>query len=751
MLKGRLWKLNYKHQWTVELISFLAALLLTRIRVDGVHAPFGLGVLLSLSLANISPILAFCGLIIGSFLGATPLFSVMLSGALFLALSNLYCLIQKKMPAVAKVLLMVLCQLATLPFVMKNELLSVCFSLLSMGLSVLGGILLFQTLKVATSLHRRRVLSEIEQCMFVTTLALLLLGVWDVSYFGISLPLVAALFVTMVAVYARGTTGTLCGILLSSALFFCGEADLTLVGSMAFCTILASLVARYGTYFIVGAYFFGGLLLQTYWLEGLHVINAQNLILSGIAFLVLPKEWLLIVSGYLNSSRLHEHNSALAIRRMQVKTADEMVKTAQICQDIAELFVPEDAEGKQKNMLRQWTTHGAMRVCAECPARVLCWKDSDKMGEAVLSMLPAFDKGEVMEIVPPIDRACTHLPAMLASAYLSYNQALAQQANTVQIMRQYAFVNRQLLGIGQVIQELASRVKEDKWVDDRLESDLVFALEKKRIPVISVDALYPNDHLLLRISADLSSGLRALELQKAVSEFLRRPIRLLQAERRGTLGIFEMEEAQQMRASMAVVSLPEQKDGVCGDATGEFRLPSGRVLYALSDGMGSGIEAHKESTAAIELLFNLYRIGFSKELVYENVNRLLLTRAGTEMYATLDAVALDLFACEAEFVKFGAPPTYLLRNGKLKQLSGEALPCGIVDEAKPSMLQLKLKKGDVMILLSDGVFDVLGSQTERTIMQNRSEDQKRIANALISAAMNKGQRDDMTVMVIKVA
>ncbi|MDD3401508.1 MAG: SpoIIE family protein phosphatase [Eubacteriales bacterium] len=751
MEKRRLIKSNYKRQWTVELIGFALALLLCRIRVAGTFAPFALSVLIALSLGRVDPLLAFLGLLIGAVIDQPPQFCAMLVGALYIVLTRIYILIRKNMPAIPKVLLAVLCCVATLPFSLTNDPLSLCYALLSMAMSIVGGITLFQALSIARSLHKRRALSELEQTMLLLTLALALLGLGDVSYFGVSLPVVAILFSSMVAVYAKGVSGALIGILLSVALVIGAKAEVQLVGSMAFCMILAALASKLGVYAIVGAFFLGGLLLQTYWMEGLHVVNAQNILLSSIPFLLLPKEWLLMVSGYLNSKRLHEYNSALAIRRMQLKTADEMIKTASICRDIAELFVPNSEEAKQRNMLKQWTVHGAMRVCAECPARVLCWKDADAMGEAILKVLPAFDKGEIINTDPPIDKACTHLPSMLASAYLSYNQALAQQANTVQIMRQYAFVNRQLKGVGQVIGALAERVKEDKWVDNTLENELVTALERKNIPVISVDALYPNDHLLLRISVDLSDGMKPNELQKAVANHLRRPMRLLEVERKGTLGIFEMEEAQQLRASMAVASIAEQADGICGDATGEFRLPSGRVLYALSDGMGSGAEAHKESTTALELLFNLYRIGFSKELVYENVNRLLLTRAGTEMYATLDAVALDLFNSEAEFVKFGAPPTYLLRNEKLKILSGEALPCGIVDEAKPSILQLKLKKDDVVVLLSDGVFDVLGELIERTLIKNKGADNKTIANAVMSAALQKGQRDDMTVMVIHVA
>ncbi len=751
MKTASLLKPLYRRRWAVELIGFAFALVLSRVRVGEEYAPFGLAVMLALALGKVNPLGALFGVVIGSLLGPKPLFSVMLIAALYLVLLRLYALIRRSSPAFFKVLLLVFCQLAALPFFLTSELMSVCYALIAVGLEVLGGIALFQSLNIARSLKRRRALGELEQTLLIVSLARVLLGLWDISYFGISLAMIVILLSSMVAVYAKGIGGVLFGVLLCSSLVFGLRAEAQTVGCVALCSVLGALVARYGTYCIVAAFFLGGLLLSSFSMDGLHTVNAQNLLLSGLTFIILPKDWLLIVGGYLNSRRLHEYNSALAIRRMQLKTADEMLKTASICHDIAELFVPPEEEDRQRNMLRQWTAHGAMRVCAECPARVLCWKDPEAMGEAILRMLPAFDKGEVMKLEPPIDKACTHLCSMLASAFLSYNQALSQQANTVQIVRQYAFVNRQLKGIGEVIGALAERVKEDKWVDNSLEKELVSALERKGIPVISVDALYPNDHLLLRISVDLSEGLKPHELQKAVAAKLKRAMRLIGVERQGTLGIFEMEEAQQLRASMAVASVPEEQGGVSGDVTGEFRLPSGRVLYALSDGMGSGIEAHRESSAAIELLFNLYRIGFSKELVYENVNRLLLTRAGTEMYATLDAVALDLFKSEAEFVKFGAPPTYLLRGGKLKTLIGEALPCGIVDEAKPSMLQLKLKKNDMVVLLSDGVFDALGGGIERALLKVKGEDGKEIANALLSAALSKGQRDDMTVMVIHVA
>ena len=116
-----------------------------------------------------------------------------------------------------------------------------------------------------------------------------------------------------------------------------------------------------------------------------------------------------------------------------------------------------------------------------------------------------------------------------------------------------------------------------------------------------------------------------------------------------------------MEVKMARASLPEQAEEVSGDEIGELRMPCGRVVYAVSDGMGSGEEANRESRAAIGLLFDQFRLGVERELIYENVNRLLIARAEKEIYATLDAASIDLVTGEAEMVKFGAPPTCLVR------------------------------------------------------------------------------------------
>ena len=120
------------------------------------------------------------------------------------------------------------------------------------------------------------------------------------------------------------------------------------------------------------------------------------------------------------------------------------------------------------------------------------------------------------------------------------------------------------------------------------------------------------------------------------------------------------------------------------------------------------------------------------------------------MYATLDAISIDLNTGVAELLKYGAPPSFLVRDGSVSRLSGDALPCGILAEAKPSVIRLKLKKNDRIVLCSDGVQDALPDGVDAAIRQMHAPNVQ-TGEHLLKLARSYGGTDDMTVMVIRVA
>ena len=144
--------------------------------------------------------------------------------------------------------------------------------------------------------------------------------------------------------------------------------------------------------------------------------------------------------------------------------------------------------------------------------------------------------------------------------------------------------------------------------------------------------------------------------------------------------------------------------------------------------------------------------GLRPEEAAECLNRLLL-REGEDMYATLDALVFDTVSGSVSLAKHGAPPSYILREGRLSTLYAEALPVGILPQARPAVCTARLRKGDIVVMMSDGVADALGKElvaavTDRT---RNAGSPKAAAEELLAFADEKGGRtDDMTVIVAKV-
>ncbi len=176
------------------------------------------------------------------------------------------------------------------------------------------------------------------------------------------------------------------------------------------------------------------------------------------------------------------------------------------------------------------------------------------------------------------------------------------------------------------------------------------------------------------------------------------------------------------------------------------------LLIAISDGMGSGDEASTESRQALKLLLDLISVGFSMEQAIGFANKSLARTRDGDMYATLDALYMDLSGGSARLVKYGAPPSYILRGGKVFTIYSEALPMGIIEDAEGHVQSVKLKSGDTVIMMSDGAADALGSSLLAAITDNvlAYGDPEMAANALMDEAMRFGAEDDMTVIVARV-
>ena len=176
----------------------------------------------------------------------------------------------------------------------------------------------------------------------------------------------------------------------------------------------------------------------------------------------------------------------------------------------------------------------------------------------------------------------------------------------------------------------------------------------------------------------------------------------------------------------------------------------------LCDGMGSGEEAAQASRQAASLIQGFYRAGFEEEGIIPNVNRLLMMRK-KEVFSTVDILTVDLAKQKAKFIKTGAVPSYILREESMECIQCDALPVGIVEEVKPTVIQRPIEAGNVIIMMSDGVYDRMESvenlyEWMMAAIDEETEPQSMAENILRQARLlSAGHEDDMTVAVCKVA
>ncbi len=74
---------------------------------------------------------------------------------------------------------------------------------------------------------------------------------------------------------------------------------------------------------------------------------------------------------------------------------------------------------------------------------------------------------------------------------------------------------------------------------------------------------------------------------------------------------------------------------------------------------------------------------------------------------------------------------------------------GISEYIEPELFRLEIKKGDILILCSDGLTDMIDDGGIMNIIKKNYDDINAAADELVNEANNKGGRDNISLIVIK--
>lgn len=199
------------------------------------------------------------------------------------------------------------------------------------------------------------------------------------------------------------------------------------------------------------------------------------------------------------------------------------------------------------------------------------------------------------------------------------------------------------------------------------------------------------------------------------------------------------------------------KDG--SDMSGDCYTYAGRAdrYYAvLCDGMGSGSRAYEESSSTVDMLENLLRTDFTEQQVIRTLNSLMVLKLEEERYVTFDMQIIDYSTHEVRFYKAGASPSFIISGDTVEKIEGRSLPMGVFENFEYSKFKRVVRRGDIIIMVSDGIIDSIASDDRKNLSRYietvKTRDAQTIANSILSYALRGCTEiiDDMTVLVTQV-
>lgn len=331
-------------------------------------------------------------------------------------------------------------------------------------------------------------------------------------------------------------------------------------------------------------------------------------------------------------------------------------------------------------------------------------------------------------------------------------------------------------GMAKTREAIASQMKEISVIMDRLSREtmgfeeiylfdvdrLRLLLKRQYIELGQVVCLKTGDgrreiHLFAR--AKKGCVLTTKELVDFVSRRCRIPLKPFGSTKQVIDEKFEkisLREDTRFGIHMGIARCTKLGETVSGDSFSCMNLESGKAMLSISDGMGSGEKAFRESQAIMDLTEEMMEAGFGHETTIRLINSVLMEQPEKQSFSTLDLCVIDLYRGNLDMMKIGGAPAFIKRGNKVETLECGTLPMGILDQMELASVKRKLYDRDMVIMISDGVLDGIGRMfpgenpveaLEREISELCTENPKEVARHILKASGGDIEaRDDMTIL-----
>ena len=302
---------------------------------------------------------------------------------------------------------------------------------------------------------------------------------------------------------------------------------------------------------------------------------------------------------------------------------------------------------------------------------------------------------------------CNNSKIIIDNLYEIYNNMKVTRILKQRELENTEKVSKQYKEVSKLLNTIVDNIKEGALVKDDLQKKLREELKFYGFNVYEDDFIRDIDSIEYTFVTDILTNIdkQKRQISQLASNILEQnmTIKLILNISKTEKSKIKLVSTPKYSIKTEIISEKKVGEVISGDTYLQMELQDLRKLTVISDGVGSGEDASKSSTAVINILERLLSGGFSEEKAIEIVNSIIKLKGDDELYATLDASIINEKDGECFFIKLGAAPTYLIENGKVVTITSTTIPVGLVDNTDYIPICKKLNEGDFVIQVSDGV------------------------------------------------
>lgn len=602
----------------------------------------------------------------------------------------------------------------------------------------------------------------------------LLLGMENIAVYSVSPANIAMCFLILAGAYFGGVGGGAAfGAALGVVPSLSAMVSPAAIGMYAFSGFTAGLFRKFRRPGIIFGYLLGNILLSLYLLNTtLFTSSAVETLIGAAFFLAIPRGILFRLSemirgerrsGSKSESRLKGEEYAVQYLKETGKNLSSLRNTLAV--------IHKEAEPKAEKNISSILDHISAKICYGCSLKSVCWEtDFDATYKDLMRIFALADANDgvtVKELPSSFRRKCCHYKEMIAAVNCLYELYRKNEYWQQQVVGSRALALSQLDHTVRLLDEVVRNIDSQRAFKEVLYAKLNGELRKRglRVDKTAISQLNENE-LVLRLKTRhcAGEGRCGHEIASAIRHLTGKSYMATECccgDDRNNTCICRFVSGNAVTLDISSVQLMKEGSTVCGDTRAEMALSEGKDVLMISDGMGSGPKAKKESEFTVSLVKEVLESGFGRDFATGLVRYMMLTERENDMYATVDLCVVDRIRKEAEFVKLGAGASYLCTPGKgIKVIRGESFDGDEALLKSPKAVKEEIQKGDVIILASDGVSEVAGENMVSDdwliplIEESCRENPKVIGERIVNKAVMVGGgkvRDDITVTVARVS